>query len=218
MMLPGRQRSGRKRKGPEPTISVMRCVFGTRARRSGIITGSGALGLPSTCSSSGKGSFSTSVKLRASVASIDAVAASSMRPSGSRGAQRRSDSTHSAAVTGAPSCHLRPSRRRKRQVRRSVEVSHASTICGLIWPRSSMANSVSKTCVAKVRVMAAVMTCGSRMTTSDSSTTSRALAARASGGRMMPEAASAAPPARMPRRPRGWLQHLRSLRAWWGGA
>jgi hypothetical protein len=54
-----------------------------------------------------------------------------------------------------------------------------------------MANSVSKTCVAKVRVMAAVVACGSRMTTSLSSTTFTGACARARGaihGRASPPA------------------------------
>ena len=181
---------------------MMRVSPGVRARRSGIITGSGALGLPSTSSISGKGCFSAMRKLRASVASIDAVAASSMRPSGSRGAQRRSERTHSAAVTGAPSCQASPSRRRKSQVSRSAETSQASTICGRIAPCPSMAKSVSKTCVPKVRVMAAVVKCGSMITTSDSRTRFTALAACASRGRIK---AAAARPASSGRRGSGWV-------------
>ena len=50
----------------------------------GIITGNGALGLPSTSSISGKGSFSANLKVRTSVASSDAVAVSSILPRASR--------------------------------------------------------------------------------------------------------------------------------------
>ena len=57
-----------------------------------------------------------------------------------------------------------------------------------------MANSMSKTCSPKVRVMVAVMTCGSRIVTSDSSTTIIDFAARASRGLISDAVASAAPP------------------------
>ena len=70
-----------------------------------------------------------------------------------------------------------------------------------------MANSMSKTCRPKVRVMVAVMTCGSRMVTSDSSTTVIALAARASRGRISEAAASAAPPANAVLRPNPLRHH-----------
>src|SRR4029077_5846484 len=67
-----------------------------------------------------------------------------------------------------------------------------------------MANSMSKTCRPKVRVMVAVITCGSRMVTSDSSTTVIALvAARAARGRISEAAPRPAPPAntRLPPKP-----------------
>ena len=49
----------------------------------------------------------------------------------------------SSAVTGVPSCHSSPSRSLKVQVSPSSLVLQVSTICGLIWNFSSMANSVS---------------------------------------------------------------------------
>ena len=49
--------------------------------------------------------------------------------------------------------------------------------------------------------MVAVMTCGSRIVTSDSSTTVSAFAARASRGLISDAVASAAPPANAVRRP-----------------
>ena len=94
----------------------MRWSAGVAASRAGIMTGNGALGLPSTSSSSGKGCFSTSLKVLASAASSDAVSAISILPSGSRTDQRLSEATQSSAVTGLPSCHLRPSRSTKVQV------------------------------------------------------------------------------------------------------
>ena len=88
----------------------MRWSAGVAASRAGIMTGNGALGLPRTSSSSGKGCFSTSLRVLASAASSDAVSAISILPSGSRTDQRLSEATQSSAVTGLPSCHLRPSR------------------------------------------------------------------------------------------------------------
>src|ERR1044072_3981108 len=64
-----------------------------------------------------------------------------------------------------------------------------------------MANSMSKTCRPKVRVMVAVMTCGSRIVTSDSSTTIIDFAARASRGLINDAVASATPPTTAVRRP-----------------
>ena len=88
----------------------MRWSAGVAASLAGIITGSGALGLPSTSSSNGNGCFSTSLKVLASVAASWSVSAISILPSGSRTDQRLSEATQSSAVTGLPSCHLRPSR------------------------------------------------------------------------------------------------------------
>ena len=113
--------------------------------RAGIITGSGAFGLPSSDSIYGNGCLSLMVKLLASVAAMLSVAAASSRPSESFGAQRASDATQSVAVTGAPSCHARPSRRVNAQVRPSGDVVKRSTICGWMVPARSIANSVSKT-------------------------------------------------------------------------
>jgi len=133
--------------------------------RAGIITGRGALGLPSTSSISGNGSLRASLKILASTASSEIVSAISILPSGSRTDQRLSEATQSAAVTAAPSCHFRPSRNLKLQLSLSADTSQLSTICGLISPFSFMANSMSKTCRPKVRVMVAVMKCGSRIVT-----------------------------------------------------
>ena len=201
MALPGRHWSLRKRNGPEPIGSGMRWSAGVAAMRAGIITGSGALGLPSTSSISGNGSLSANLKVRASAASSEAVSAISILPSGSRTDQRLSEATQSAAVTAVPSCHLSPSRNVKLQPSLSADTSQLSTICGLISPFSFMANSMSKTCRPKVRVMVAVMKCGSRIVTSDSSTTVIAFAARASRGLIRVAPAKAAPPAKVPRRP-----------------
>ncbi len=116
MALPGRHWSFRKRNGPEPMGSPMRWSAGVAASLAGIITGNGALGLPSTSSSSGKGCFSTSFRVLASEASSEAVSAISILPSGSRIAQRLSEATQSSAVTRLPSCHLRSSRSTNVQV------------------------------------------------------------------------------------------------------
>ena len=180
----------------------MRWSPGVAARRSGSMTGSGAFGLPSTSSKSGNGSLRTSLKVLASTASSEAMSASSILPSESRPAHRFSEDTQSAAVTGVPSCHLRPSRKVKVQVSLSGLVCQLSTICGLISPASFIANSVSKTCSAKVRVMFTVVACGSRIVTSDSRTTVSAFSARAACGWSSDAPASTKPPANAARRPR----------------
>ena len=48
----------------------------------------------------------------------------------SRAPQRLIDAMQSSAVTGAPSCHSRPSRSVKVQVSLSALISWRSTICG----------------------------------------------------------------------------------------
>ncbi len=211
MALPGRHWSLMKRNGPEPIGSGMRWSAGVAASRAGIITGSGALGLPSTSRSSGNGCFSTNLMVFGFVASSVSVSAISILPSGSRTDQRLSEATQSSAVTGLPSCHFRPSRSTKVQVSLSGLLSKLSTICGLISPLSFIAKSVSKTCVPKVRVMAAVVACGSRIVTSDSRTTVRPLAARASRGRINEALARATPPASAVRRPNTVLRMQNSL-------
>ena len=91
--------------------------------RSGIMKGVGAFGLPSTSSMSGKGSFSEIRNVRASVASMVAVAPASMRPRLSMRLQRWRVATQSDAFTGWPSCHVSPSRRTKSQRSLSGEVA-----------------------------------------------------------------------------------------------
>ena len=61
----------------------------------------------------------------------------------SRADQRLSEATQSSAVTGAPSCHSRPSRSVKVQVSLSSLTVQVSTICGLTCRLRSSANSVS---------------------------------------------------------------------------
>ena len=137
----------------------------------------------------------------ASTGSSETVSASNILPSASRAPQRLSEATQSSAVTGVPSCHLRPSRRTNVHVSLSALLCQVSTICGLISPALFIANKVSNTCRANERVMFTVVACGSRIVTSDSSTTVRAFAARASRAPIRDVVASAAPPANAVRRP-----------------
>jgi hypothetical protein len=82
-------------------------------------------------------------KVFASGASQDAVLCASTPPKVSRLAQRFSEATTSALVTGLPSWNSRPSRSLKVQVSESFETPQVSTICGLILPSASVPNSVS---------------------------------------------------------------------------
>ena len=65
-------------------------------------------------------------------------------PTASLAAQRLSEATQSSAVTGAPSCHFRPSRRVNEYFIASLLTVYLSTICGWSFRLPSSANSVSK--------------------------------------------------------------------------
>ena len=80
------------------------------ASRSGIMNGTFEFILPSAGSTRDQGSFRISRKLRSSIASIFSVTPISSWPTASRLPQRRIEAMQSAEVTGAPSCHFRPSR------------------------------------------------------------------------------------------------------------
>src|ERR1035437_4840875 len=119
-------------KGPEPNTSVSGDVVGILASRSGMITGGYADGLDKPSSTRPKGSFSVSVKVRASTAFHSAAEMAVMaRPMLSRAVQRCMEATVSAAVTGLPSENLRPDRNVKVHSLPSFEVVYFSTICGL---------------------------------------------------------------------------------------
>ena len=89
------------------------------------------------------GSLSTIWKVRSSTAFISFVAWASRVPSESLASQRLIDGSTSAAVTGVPSCHLRPSRSLNVQVSWSSLTVQLSTICGWTSNLASSANSVS---------------------------------------------------------------------------
>ena len=112
-MWPGRHSSRLKMNGPEPVVSVIWVKGSVSATRLGIMKGTLALGLPRAGSRSPVGSFSLISKVRASLASTAATKVMTFWPKVSRAAQRLIEATQSSAVTGWPSCHLRPSRRVK---------------------------------------------------------------------------------------------------------
>jgi hypothetical protein len=101
-------------KGPEPMTSsgLIGWAGSACATRAGMISIGERLGLASVSRTMPKGSLSTSRKVRASSASIEATAGARRSPVGSRRMKRRTEATQSSAVTGAPSCHCRPSRSR----------------------------------------------------------------------------------------------------------
>ncbi len=66
-------------------------------------------------------------------------------PNGSRLPQRSIEAMQSAAFTGAPSCHFKPSRSVKLQLNLSSLTFQVSTICGCGFNSLSSANSGSKT-------------------------------------------------------------------------
>ena len=99
--------------GPEPVGSVIWVKGSVSATRLGIMNGTLELGLPSAGSRSPVGSLSLISIVLASVAATAATKVMSFWPTTSRAAQRLIEATQSSAVTGWPSCHLRPSRRVK---------------------------------------------------------------------------------------------------------
>ena len=100
-------------------------------------------GLPIASRSGPNFSLSTIWKVLGSTTLYSWTDSASFWPIESRADQRLSEATQSSDVTGVPSCHSRPSRSLKVQVRPSSLVVQLSTICGLTCNFSSMANSVS---------------------------------------------------------------------------
>ena len=142
-MSPGFHSSRLKTKGPEPVKSEI-CVLGSvSATRLGIMKGTFEEGLPSPSRTRPVGSFSLMTNVLASTTSMPATNVISFWPVASLAAQRLMEATQSSAVTGWPSCQSRPSRSVKVWVSWSADTSYLSTICGLISPFSSVANSVS---------------------------------------------------------------------------
>jgi len=82
-------------------------------------------------------------KVLSSITSKESITPMSCWPMPSRAPQRSSEAMQSSEVTGSPSCHSRPSRSVKVQVRLSSLTSQLSTICGCGVRLSSMAKSVS---------------------------------------------------------------------------
>ena len=121
----------------------MALFAGASATRFGMMNGVFDEGLPIESSTRPNGSFSTSWKVLSSILFHSFVAAASAWPIASFFDQRVSEAMASSEVTGAPSCHFKPSRSVNVQVSLSALVSYFSTICGWIFCCSSMANSVS---------------------------------------------------------------------------
>src|SRR6516164_10761617 len=69
--------------------------------------------LPSASRIRGNGDFSFTVKVLSSTTCISPIASISFWPSVSRLPQRSMEAMQSAARTGCPSCHFKPSRKRE---------------------------------------------------------------------------------------------------------
>ncbi len=142
-MSPGFHSSRLKTNGPEPVKSEI-CVFGSvSATRLGIMKGTLEDGLPSPSSTRPVGDLSFMTNVLGSLTSMPSTKVISFWPVESLAAQRLMEATQSSAVTGWPSCHSSPSRSVKVWVSLSSDTSYLPTICGLISPFSSVANSVS---------------------------------------------------------------------------
>ena len=112
--------------------------------RSGMMKQTLAVGLPRPCTSSGNGFFRRNTKLRSSVTTSSFSEASMRCAKPSRFIQRWIDATQSAARTGDPSWNLRPSRRRKGQVRPLSSIAWPSAIWGFGVRAPSQPYSVSQ--------------------------------------------------------------------------
>src|SRR5262245_55194642 len=143
VLSPGFHSSRLKTKGPEPTKSEI-CVLGSvSATRLGIMNGTFEEGLPRPSSTKPVGDLSCMTKVLSFLTVRLSTKVISFWPVESLTAQRLIEATQSSAVTGAPSCHKRPSRRVKVCVSWSPDTSYCPTICGLTSPFSSVANKVS---------------------------------------------------------------------------
>jgi hypothetical protein len=129
--------------GPEPTYSLICSVGEVSAMRLGMMNGTFDDGLPRASNIKPVGEFSVAVKVLASTAFHSLTKLFSFCPIESRAAQRLIDATTSSAVTGLSSWNSKPSRSVKLQTRLSGLTLYLSTICGLISPLASIANSVS---------------------------------------------------------------------------
>src|ERR1700719_1552920 len=110
-LSPGFHSSILNTNGPEPVKSEI-CVLGSvSATRLGIMKGTLEDGLPSAKIRRPVDSFSLMVKLLGPWAAMVSTNDMTFWPSASRAAQRLIEAMQSSAVTGAPSCHSRPSRR-----------------------------------------------------------------------------------------------------------
>ena len=124
----------------ESEIWVLASVSATRL---GIMNGTFELGLPSADSTRPVGSLRTMRNVFGLTTTRSPTKVMSFCPIESFAAQRLIEATQSSAVTGAPSCQRRPSRRVSVYVSLSALTSYLSTICGRISPLASVANSVS---------------------------------------------------------------------------
>ena len=103
-------------------------------------------GVPELASTSVTGpnfSLNRICQVSASSAFISATRLIMVEPTDMRAAQRLIDGTTSLAVTGVPSCHLRPGRSLKVQVRPSGLTVWLPTICGPTPPFPSSPYSMS---------------------------------------------------------------------------
>lgn len=130
-------------KGPEPTDSEI-CLNGSvSATRFGMMKGATPLCLESVSGSEPYFSLKTIWNVRSSTALYSETNSAYFWPTPSRAAHRFSEAMQSSAVTGLPSCHSNPSRRRIVATRPSSLILSDSAICGCGCSLASCANNVS---------------------------------------------------------------------------
>src|SRR5215510_1081319 len=110
VLSPGFHSSRLNTKGPEPVKSEIWVLGSVSATRFGIMNGTFDDGFPSANTRRPVGSLRLIVKAFEPRASIVSTNDMTFWPSESLAAQRLIEAIQSSAVTGAPSCHRRPSR------------------------------------------------------------------------------------------------------------
>ena len=144
-MLPGTHSFLENFIGPEPTYSVISLNGSVLAIRSGMISASGALPLPSANSIFGKGRFSLIRTVRSSTATISSIVALIRWPIVSRTIHRARLATTSLPRTGSPSWNFNPGRSVNVHSLKSGVTVWPSAICGFGTMLLSMPYSVSHT-------------------------------------------------------------------------
>ena len=115
-------------KGPDPVKSVICSKASVAATEAGIMNGTLDEIFPIDSSTRPNGLASSNVNVLSSTAVMLPIAVMRACPIPSLLPQRASEATQSAAVTGSPLCHVKPSRKVNDQFMPSSDLVYVSTI------------------------------------------------------------------------------------------